>query len=120
MSNKYGRFHIVMNDTENALTELAPKPSSKMRLWEYMTKNMVPGNTIVLGQSKAAREIGVSRQQININLKDMIERKLIIQVGKDQSNNVYMLNPKKVWTGDVSMKEAAENRFFGELVREYV
>ena len=106
---------MVINGTENALSILANKTNSKQKLWSYMTENMVHGNKIVLAQTRASIEIGISRQQMGLNLKSMLSLELIVFVEKNQSNNVYMLNPSKVWKGDAKYRESAEVEFAGYL-----
>ena len=92
---------MVKDGTENALSILATKarPNSGQKLWEYMTKNMASGNTITLLQSEAASELGISRQQVYRNLKKMLKHNLLVLDGKSQNNNIYMLNPEKVFRG---------------------
>jgi Firmicute plasmid replication protein (RepL) len=113
--NKYifRSFHVVNNEIENSMLEFI-QPNAKMKVWDYLTRNMVGWNKITVPQSQLSKELGITRQHLSRTLKYFEENLLIIKSGKNQSNNIYMLNPLKVWNGSAE-DHAKANALFCEL-----
>jgi hypothetical protein len=103
----------VNNEIENPMLRFV-QPNAKMQLWDYLTRNMVGWNRITVIQSQVSQELGMTRQHLGRTLKYFEENLLIIKDGKSQNNNIYMLNPLKVW--NVSAEDHARaNAKFCEL-----
>ena len=91
---------MVNDDVENSLIELSTKPNAKERVFSYLVRNMANGNKIVMKQSVVSKELGITRQYISRVLKSLELMRYIVKTGKDQNNNVYMINPGLHWKGD--------------------
>ena len=92
-------FHAVNDEVEDALIQLSNVVNAKQRLWQYLVRHMSLSNRVVLAQTSTAKELGYSRQTIHRCLKEFTFRGLIVLDGKSQNNNIYMLNPEKVFRG---------------------
>ena len=98
-------------EIENPLFELANEISAKQKIWDYLVRNMGGWNKITLIQTKASSELGISKVHICRCLKDLEERRFIVKIGKSQTNNIYMINPTKVWNGDANAHAAGISKF---------
>lgn len=101
------------NEVESSMLDFI-QPNAKMKVWDYLTRNMTGWNKITVVQTQLSQELGITRQHLSRTLKYFEENLLIIKTGKNQSNNVYMLNPLKVWNGSAE-DHAKANAMFCEL-----
>lgn len=101
------------NELENPMLSFA-QSNAKMRVWDYLTRNMVGWNKITVIQTQLSQDLGMTRQHLSRTLKYFEENLLIIKTGKSQSNNIYMLNPLKVWNGSAE-DHAKATAMFCEL-----
>lgn len=90
---------------------LVTKPNAKVKVWNYIKNNMGNWNRIVVKQTEIAKEVGVHRNHVSKALKIIEEKELIVKLGKDQNNTVFMVNPKFVWKGKYEDRAAALNMF---------
>ncbi len=102
----------MMNaEIENPSHELANEVSARQKIWDYLLRNMGGWNRIVLIQSQAAKDLNLSRPHFCRCIKDLEARRFIVKIGKSQTNNIYMINPRKVWNGDADAHAAGISKF---------
>ena len=109
--NEFRNFYMVNANMDNPLISLAGEPNAKQRIFDYMTRNMGMWNTIVLKQSYAAKELKISAVHFCRVIKELEELRYIVKNGKSQTNNIYMINPNKVWKGEAKDHSAGINKF---------
>ncbi|MDQ7089989.1 MAG: replication/maintenance protein RepL [Methylococcales bacterium] len=98
------------NEIENPLLGFT-RPNAKMKLWDYLVRNMTGWNKITLIQSQLCKQLGMTRQHLGRTLNYFEENLLIVKNGKSQSNNIYMINPLKVWNGSAEDHIKANAKF---------
>lgn len=101
------------NELDNPLLSFST-PNAKMKVWDYLTRNMVGWNTITVIQSQLCVELDITRQHLSRTLKFLENDFYVIKSGKSQSNNIYMIDPMRVWNGSAE-DHAKANAMFCEL-----
>lgn len=109
--NEFRSFYMVNASIDNPLIALAGEPNAKQRIFDYMTRNMGMWNTIVLKQSTAAKELKISTVHFCRVIKELERLRYIAKNGKNQTNNIYMINPAKVWKGEAKDHAAGIVKF---------
>jgi hypothetical protein len=102
---------MVNAEIDNPSHELANEINAKQKIWDYLIRNMGGWNRITLIQTQASAELGISKVHICRCLKDLEERRFIVKIGKSQTNNIYMINPRKVWNGEADAHAAGISKF---------
>jgi len=108
------RFYIVNSEIKNVVSELC-KLNIEAKLWNYICENMSQGNEIIVVQVDIASALNCSRQHIAKTLKKLEELRLIIKIDKKHHNYVYLVNPNKVWRGNIAFRESCVSRFAKEI-----
>jgi hypothetical protein len=109
--NQFRRFYVVNSEKINVNHRLAKGLNVKMRLWDYMVRNMKGWNSLTLIQTEAAKEIDVSVSYLCKILKELEGMRLIVKNGKSQQNNIYMISPYEVWNGEAKDHLAGQAKF---------
>jgi hypothetical protein len=98
-------------ERESPLLRMASERNAKQKIWDYLVRNMNGWNTITVIQTKAAAELGMTRQHFGVSIKKLEEERFIVKIGKSQTNNIYMVNPHDVWNGDANAHAAGMSKF---------
>jgi hypothetical protein len=114
LENGYRKYFIVNSETKSPIYALDKKPPANLMVWDWITRNMGEMNSITVPQAELSRILGVHRVWVGRVLKDLEEAKLIVKNGKSQHNNIYMVNPDKVWKGSPK-KIGAGREIFARL-----
>jgi biotin operon repressor len=57
------------------------------------------GNKVVVNQAELGRQMGLTRQNVHIAIKQLVEVGLILEGPKEKQNRTYSLNPEVVFRG---------------------
>ncbi len=87
------------------------KVTRTQKLCDWVIDKMDQNNEVVIVKKYLAKELECSRNTLESMINKMIDDRLMVWIGKNQHNNVYLFNPSMMWKGPHNKQEQAMIKF---------
>jgi predicted transcriptional regulator len=113
-NSKLFKKYSLLNSMPSIELSKLPLNGTTFRIYHYLLPLVDFGNEVVLNQTECARELKMSRTQVNSSLKTLIEYGIIRKLPKKfASVCYYQINPSLLYRGTKDKYSQAVNAFYG-------